>query len=190
MKANYGEINRVQNETHIIKEKIRTFENNYDEILDYLFNNWVIVQNIIDKTSFKTARIISIYAAYCAYKLKDRELMKIIAEEQNRRKPCIYCMMISLYSMEKYTKQNLMIFEKRWKEANENITITNLKEEEEFKDLEDDIKNSYFEMKRICRDYLYKANRIWQNLIISKHQEHDIWFARYSKVAKEYSDEN
>jgi uncharacterized protein (UPF0335 family) len=63
-------------------------------------------------------------------------------------------------------------------------------EEEEFKDLEDDIKNSYSEMKRICGDYQYKVNRIWKNLINSKHQDHDIWFARYSKGAKEYSDEN
>jgi hypothetical protein len=55
--------------------------------------------------------------------------MKRIAEEQNRRKRCEYCIMISLYSMGKYPKQNLMIFEKKWKKANENIIITHLKEE-------------------------------------------------------------
>jgi hypothetical protein len=72
--------------------------------LDYLFNNWVIVQNVIDKVSISTARTISIYAAYCAYKLRSRELMTRIAEEQNRIKPSGYCLMISLNSIDKNSK--------------------------------------------------------------------------------------
>jgi hypothetical protein len=38
-KADYAEINRVQNETKIIEEKLESFGNDYDGIIDYLFNN-------------------------------------------------------------------------------------------------------------------------------------------------------
>jgi hypothetical protein len=45
-------------------------------------------------------------------------------------------------------------------------------------------------MKRKCGDYLYKANLIWENLINSKQHDADKWFLQYSKVSREFYNEN
>jgi hypothetical protein len=45
-KADYLETNRIQNDMKLIEEKLKTFEGNYDDIIDYLFNNWVIIQHV------------------------------------------------------------------------------------------------------------------------------------------------
>jgi hypothetical protein len=52
-KADYLDTNRVQNDIKLIEEKLKTFEGNYEEIIDYLFNNWVIIQNGADKVNAK-----------------------------------------------------------------------------------------------------------------------------------------
>jgi hypothetical protein len=43
-KANYSEINIVQHETKIIEEKLECFGNNFDGIIDYLFNNCLSIK--------------------------------------------------------------------------------------------------------------------------------------------------
>jgi hypothetical protein len=43
-------------------KKLKTFEGNYDNIFDYLFNNWVITQNEADNVSTEIALKIAIYA--------------------------------------------------------------------------------------------------------------------------------
>jgi hypothetical protein len=43
--ADYIDVNRVQNETKIIEERLLSFEENHDGIIDYLFNNWLVVQS-------------------------------------------------------------------------------------------------------------------------------------------------
>jgi hypothetical protein len=83
--AEYTEVNRVQNETKIIEEKLKQFGNNYDDIIDYLFKNWLIVQNLREKISEEAALKISIYAIYYAYKLNDLELMETIVREQHKK---------------------------------------------------------------------------------------------------------
>jgi hypothetical protein len=42
-KANYLEVNRIQNDMKLIEEKLKAFEGNYENIIDYLLNNWVII---------------------------------------------------------------------------------------------------------------------------------------------------
>jgi hypothetical protein len=49
----YIDVNIVQNETKIIEEKLATFEQNHDEIIDYLFGNWLIIQNLRDKVNMQ-----------------------------------------------------------------------------------------------------------------------------------------
>jgi hypothetical protein len=49
---------------------LATFGENFDEIIDYLFENWFVVQNLKDKISSETALKISTKAIYYAHKLK------------------------------------------------------------------------------------------------------------------------
>jgi hypothetical protein len=94
----------------VIEEKLKTFGENYDDIIDYLFNNWLIVQNIADRVSSDTALKIAIYTIYYAHKLKDNELMERIAKEQTYRKCNGFTPLTLLYTMNKYSKTNLSIF--------------------------------------------------------------------------------
>jgi hypothetical protein len=55
----------------LIEEKLKTYEGDYDSIIDYLFNNWVIIQNEADSVSAETALKIAIYAIYFLHKLKE-----------------------------------------------------------------------------------------------------------------------
>jgi hypothetical protein len=117
-KADYIDINRVQNDMKVIEEKLKAFEGNYDSIIDYLFNNWVIIQNQADDVSAKTALKIAIYAKYYAHKLKDNELMDKIPKEQACRKYNGFIVLISYYTMNKYSKTGLSNFKSKWAEEN------------------------------------------------------------------------
>jgi phenylalanyl-tRNA synthetase alpha subunit len=99
-------------------------------------------------------------------------------------------MITQLYTMEKYNQNHLSNFKKLWTDAHFNNISNELANEEIFADIHEDIKWLFSHMKRICDDYLYKANVIRENLINSKHQNHDILFQPYSKVLREYFIEN
>jgi hypothetical protein len=58
---------------HVIDEKVKMFKDDYDGIIDYLFNNWVIIQNNANNGSSDTALKIANYAIYYAHKLKDKK---------------------------------------------------------------------------------------------------------------------
>jgi hypothetical protein len=62
----YLEANRVQNDMKLIEEKLKPFGENYDGIIDYLFNNWMIIQNIADNVSSDIALKIEIYNLLCS----------------------------------------------------------------------------------------------------------------------------
>jgi hypothetical protein len=73
----------------------------------------VIIQTVVDNVSSDTALKISIYAIYYAHKLKDNELMERIALEQAYRKCYGFTVLISLYTMNKYSKTNLSNFKSK-----------------------------------------------------------------------------
>jgi hypothetical protein len=174
IKADYLETNGVQNDMKLIEEKLKTFEGNYDDIIDYLFNNWVIIQNVADNVSVCTTLKIAIYAIYYAHKLKDNELMDRIAREQTVRKCNGFTMLTSLYAMNKYNKTNLSSFKSKW--AEENIQKMINQEDKILNNTNDDNKKLFTYMKRKCGGYLYKANMIWEILINSKQHDADKWF--------------
>jgi hypothetical protein len=148
----YIDVNRVQNETKIIEEKLETFDQNYDEIIDYLFGNWLVVQNLSDKVSMETALKISIYAIYYMYKLKDIELMETIVKEQSNRKWNGFILITRFYTMNKYSKTGLQTFKAKW--ADDNVKELIKEEDAILKDTNEEIGNLFFLMKRKCGDYL------------------------------------
>jgi hypothetical protein len=108
--ASYIEINRVPNETKIIEEKLKEFGDNYDGIIDYLFKNWLVIQNLQDALNSEVALKISIYATYYAYKLKDFKLMETITEEQSKRKWNGFTVLTRFYTINKFSKTGLATF--------------------------------------------------------------------------------
>jgi predicted metal-dependent hydrolase len=169
----------VQNETKIIEEKLATFGENFDEIIDYLFENWLVVQNLKDKVSSETALKISIYAIYYAHKLKDFEQMETIIKEQSIRKWNGFIVLTRFYTMNKYSKRGLATFKSKW--AEENLQNWIREEDSILKETNNEMRGLFNLMKRKCGDYLYRANLIWENLVNSKHHVADKWFLQYSK---------
>jgi hypothetical protein len=157
-KADYLNVNRVQNDMKLIEEKLKTFEGNYDSIIDYLFNNWIIIQNEADNVSAETALKIAIYAIYYAHKLKDNELMDRIAKEQAYRKYNGFIVLAYYYTMNKYSKTSLSNFMSKW--AEENVQKWINEEDKVLNETNNDIKKLYTFIKRKFGDYLYKANLI------------------------------
>jgi hypothetical protein len=97
-------------------------------------------------------------------------------------------MLKELYTMNKYRKNNLTKFKSLWSDAN--INKVSEIDKEILNDTNENIKELYSFMKRSCGDYLYKANLIWENLINSKQRDAHKWFLHYSKVSREYLNEN
>jgi hypothetical protein len=186
--AEYIEVNRVQNETRIIEEKLKQFGNKYDDIIDYLFKNWLIVQNLRETISEDTALKFSIYAIYYAYKLNDLELMETIVREQHKRKWNGFIVMARCYTINKYSKVGLSNFKAKCSEE----SVQNWIKEEDIilKETNDDIRNLFYLMKRKCGDYVYRANLIWENLVNTKASNADNWFNQYAKTAREFHNEN
>jgi hypothetical protein len=187
-KHEFKEVNFVQNETKIIDEKIAAFNGDYDRIIDYLFNNWVIVQNLNDKISADTAVKIAMYAIFCAYKLKDIQLMMTIYNEQMRRAFNGFIILTGYFTMSKYSKTGLSIFKSRW--IDENVQQKLEQQDEILEECNNEVKELFYIMKRKCSDYLYKANLMWESLIDSKQKDADKWFQCYAKVSKEFQNEN
>jgi hypothetical protein len=86
---------------------LKQFGNKYDDIIDYLFNNWLVVQNLRETISENTALKISIYAIYYAYKLNDLELMETIVREQHKRKWNGFIVLTRCYTINKYSKTGM-----------------------------------------------------------------------------------
>jgi predicted metal-dependent hydrolase len=138
--------------------------------------------------SSDTAVKISMYAIYYAHKIKDNELMDTIAKEQSKRSYNGFIILTAYYTMNKYSKTNLLLFKNKW--AEENVQKRIDEKDEILEGTNDNIKGLFNLMKRKCGDYLYKANLIWENLIDSKQHDADKWFLQYSKVSREFYNEN
>jgi hypothetical protein len=148
----------------------------------------MIVQNVADSISSDTALKIAIYAIYYAHKLKDNELMERIANEQTYRKCNGFTIITSFYTMNKYSKTNLTKFKNY--SAEENILKILTQDYKILNDTNDEIRKLYTNMKRKRGDYLYRANLMRENLINSKQHDADKWFIQYSKVSREFYNEN
>jgi hypothetical protein len=96
-KAEFLDINKVQNDMKLIDEKLKTFKDYYDHMIDYLFNNWIFIQNDANSLCADTALKIANYAIKCVQKLKNNELMDRI-KKIIQKKHCIYYPHIFTYN--------------------------------------------------------------------------------------------
>jgi hypothetical protein len=120
--------------------------------------------------------------------LKDIELMETVVKEQCNRKWNGFILITRFYTMNKYSKTELATFKAKW--AEDNVQELIKEEDAILKDTNEEIRNLFYLMKRKCGDYLYRANLVWESLVNSRTQNTDSWFSQYTKVSRDFHNEN